>query len=67
MRQSLPCSGAQYAYPWIRGLGPLPGDFAEAGMRAHRAKQPRTHKICDIKNFWIKCWLNLTILVSLES
>ena len=28
---------------------------------------PRTHKICDIKNFWTKCWSNLTILVFLKS
>ena len=28
---------------------------------------PRTHKICDIKNFWTKFCPNLTILVSLES
>ena len=29
--------------------------------------KPRTHKICDIKNFWTKFCPNLTILVSLES
>ena len=31
------------------------------------ARAPRTHKICDIKNFWTKFCPNLTILVSLES
>ena len=31
------------------------------------AVEPRTHNICDIKNFWTKFCPNLTILVSLES
>ena len=40
---------------------------ANDGDEEDQPQEPRTRKICDIKNFWIKFWLNLTILVSLES
>ena len=43
-------------------------DFGQQHRADHKPDEiPRTHKICDIKNFWTKFCPNLTILVSLES
>ena len=65
---------------WRRKLGPMvAGNWRNVGFgntqnpknkklaKGKLKDAPRTHKICDIKNFGTKFWSNLTILVFLES